>query len=304
MDALLKSIQRAVHDRGFNERVVAHRALGGGHGQRVIRIETSRGKSLVAKCVDAEEDDRLRAESNGLMALAESDMPIRVPQVWSITISGEYAVMLLELLEPARWNMVTDRAWCTFGRALALKGSQSPTPRYGWSRDNSIGATPQPNPWCDDWVEFNREYRIGFQLTLAEGTGQLTAKEGDVIRKVIDQLDRYIPRQPQPALLHGDLWPGNAHPFVEDGQVQIALIDPAVYVGDILADLAMMRLFRGFPESCLTAFDSAVLDREKSDTRQMVYQLYHALNHVNIFGAAYVEQTIGLARRILESPKA
>jgi fructosamine-3-kinase len=299
MEQLLESIQKSVDERGFGERIVAHRSLGGGHGQRVVLIELDNGRSLAAKCVDAEEDDRLNAEADGLVALSNQIMPLRVPQVWGVTRSGGAAVMLMELLEPARWNALTDRAWREFGLALADKEPAMRRPRYGWNRDNFIGATPQPNRWCDDWVEFNRVQRIGFQLALAEGTGALSTRDGDVIRRVMDRLDTFIPRHPEPALLHGDLWSGNAHPFVEDGQAQIALIDPAVYVGDIWADLAMMRLFGGFPESCLRAFEYAVADKDHAESRQMVYQLYHALNHVNIFGAAYVEQTIGLAKRLL-----
>ncbi len=299
MEQLLGSIQTCVDELGSAARIVAHRSLGGGHGQRVVRIDLDNGRSLVAKCVDSEEADRLEAEADGLQALSNQHISIRVPRVWGVTRSGGNAVMLMELLEPARWNALTDRAWREFGLALALKKPAKRRPRYGWDRDNFIGATPQPNRWCDDWVEFNREQRIGFQLALAEGTGALSTRDGDVIRRVLDRLDSFIPRHPEPALLHGDLWSGNAHPFVEDGQAQIALIDPAVYVGDIWADLAMMRLFGGFPEPCLRAFEYAVADKDRAETRQMVYQLYHALNHVNIFGAAYVEQTIGLAKRLL-----
>jgi protein-ribulosamine 3-kinase len=160
--------------------------------------------------------------------------------------------------------------YAALGRMLAALHRQT-GPRFGWHRDNYIGLSPQLNGWCDDWSEFWRERRLGPQA----------ARAGVRIN-----MDRIELHQPQPSLLHGDLWSGNAG-FTPEGPV---VYDPAVYYGDREADLAMTELFGGFPRAFYDAYNEVLPLAEGYERRKHVYNLYHLLNHLNLFGAGYLGQ--------------
>jgi fructosamine-3-kinase len=115
------------------------------------------------------------------------------------------------------------------------------------------------------------------------------------VERVIGRLETLIPQRPKPALLHGDLWSGNALTAVDEaGAQRIAVIDPACSYGDGWADIAMMKLFGGFPSHCLDAYAAEADDRDGLEARLAVYQLYHVLNHVNLFGRSYAGQAMAL----------
>jgi fructosamine-3-kinase len=165
--------------------------------------------------------------------------------------------------------------------------------RYGWHRDNYIGPTPQANGACDDWVRFWRERRLVPQLELAARRG-FSVDCGFLL----DGLEALLGHRPAPSLLHGDLWSGNAG--FDRGEPVI--YDPAVYYGDREADLAMTELFGGFPGEFYAAYEEALALPEEYARRKHVYNLYHLLNHLNLFGGGYlgqVQSTLGLLRRIL-----
>jgi fructosamine-3-kinase len=172
---------------------------------------------------------------------------------------------------------------------MLANAHRRPGPRFGWSRDNYIGSTPQANAWCDDWAEFWRDRRLRPQLELAASKGF------DVEMPSLHLLENH---EPQPSLLHGDLWSGNAG-FTAQGPV---VFDPAVYYGDREADLAMTELFGGFPREFYDAYRKEWPVDEGYARRKHLYNLYHLLNHLNLFGAGYlgrVRQTLGLLRRSL-----
>ena len=156
-------------------------------------------------------------------------------------------------------------------------------PRFGWHRDNWIGGTPQTNTWHDGWAGFFRECRIEPQLALARKNGYPLTFSSDLLRG----------HEPRPSLLHGDLWSGNAG-FIDEGPV---IFDPAVYYGDREADLAMTELFGGFPLEFYAAYEKAYPLDAGYEQRKHLYNLYHLLNHLNLFGSGYlaqVERTLGL----------
>lgn len=223
-----------------------------------------------------------------------------VPRVLGFSHDDDNAVLVLEYLPPARANPDT---WSRFADLLAefhLHEINSNTDEiYGFSRDNHLGSTLQVNTFCDDWVEFNALYRLGFQVRLNRDRGRLSRSDARLLEKLINRLDTLIPRNPRPSLLHGDLWSGNAHCTANaENTAEIALLDPACYIGDAIADIAMMQLFGGFPESVYEIHaellpDAAALYRERID----VYQLYHLLNHLFIFGSGYHHRVMSLARK-------
>lgn len=181
------------------------------------------------------------------------------------------------------------------GHQLAALHRQ-PRPYFGWHRDNAIGSTPQLNGRHDDWIEFWRERRLGFQLDLAGRNGHCGSlqRQGEQLRARLAGL--FEGYRPTPALLHGDLWSGNAA-SIADGQPVI--FDPAVYYGDREADLAMTELFGGFPERFYAAYREALPLEAGYASRRTLYNLYHALNHLNLFGSGYRAQAEGMIAQLL-----
>jgi len=156
--------------------------------------------------------------------------------------------------------------------------------RFGWATDNWIGLSPQQNGWSADWVEFFLEKRLKPQAARCG----LLAELPDV-RRILEG------HRPQASLLHGDLWSGNAG-FTAEGPV---IYDPAVYYGDRECDLAMTELFGGFPAEFYAAYRQAFPLPDGYATRKNLYNLYHLLNHLNIFGGGYLVQVkaaLGLLR--------
>lgn len=269
--------------------------ISGSGDQEVRRVTLGDESTRIIKSLPLPQRDRLDAEADGLRALARSGR-VTVPVCSPPVVVDQRAYLVMDEITPSR--LQSDDAWIAFGRSLAEHHGSCAESRYGWHRDNYIGQTPQTNTRCDDWVRFNADHRLGFQLSLAHQRGLLSASDQALLRLVIDRLDTLIPRNPRPSLLHGDLWSGNALPTVIHGRQCIALIDPGVSVGDGWADIAMMRLFGGFPPSCHKAYMDATRDRDQIEQRVLVYQLYHMLNHLNIFGDSYRGSVISIASQL------
>ena len=215
---------------------------------------------------------------------------IRVPIPITHGSAGEQCYLVLEHLElDSRGNSRL------LGEQLA-RLHRCEAQRFGFAQDNFIGTTPQPNPWTDDWVTFWREQRLGFQLRLAadNGYGGQLQSLGE---KLMDALPAFFANHtPQPSLLHGDLWSGN-HAFLADGTPTI--FDPAAYYGDRECDLAMTELFGGYPADFYAAYRATYPLDAGYATRRELYNLYHILNHANLFGGGYARQAEQLMQRLL-----
>jgi len=220
--------------------------------------------------------DAFAAEAAGLEALRPH---LRVPQVLERGVRNGKAFILLEHLELRRNG---DHA--ALGRMLAKLHRQT-APRFGWAHDNYIGLAPQQNGWCDDWAEFWVTRRMEPQLSMARDKGF------NVSMPSMHLLQNH---KPPPALLHGDLWSGNAG-FTAGGPV---VFDPAVYYGDREADLAMTELFGGFPKEFYRAYNEAFPLDAGYEKRKHLYNLYHLLNHLNLFGGGYLGQVKETLRRL------
>ena len=217
------------------------------------------------------------AEADGLRAIAAT-RTIRVPEPIVSGTTDSSAYLVLEWLDLGHRG---DGA--VLGEQLAaLHRHTSPT--HGWHRDNTIGATHQPNPPTPNGIEFLRDHRLGHML-------RLLADRGTVIPgadSLLDRLDDFFPAGPPPAsLLHGDLWAGNAS-FLGDGTPVI--FDPATHFADREADLAMSSLFGGFSPHFYDAYRSSYPPDQGHQQRQTLYQLYHILNHALLFGGGYASQ--------------
>jgi protein-ribulosamine 3-kinase len=234
------------------------------------------GERRFLKLNYARHADAFAAEADGLRALRAAG--VSAPQALQTGAAHGQAYLLLEYLE-----LTGRKDFAALGRMLAAAHRHA-GPSFGWQRDNYIGSTPQQNGWCDDWAQFWIERRLRPQLELAGEKGFHFAMPS---MKLLES------HRPQPSLLHGDLWSGNAG-FTAGGPV---VFDPAVYYGDREADLAMTELFGGFAPEFYASYQASFPLVPGYERRKHLYNLYHLLNHLNLFGSGYVAQveaTLGL----------
>ena len=265
-------------------------SLGGGCINQAWRISDGQ-QTFFVKVNAAARLPVFEAEAAGLAELAATGT-VRVPVPLGHGVTDEYAWLMLEYLPLVNSG---TQAMEKLGRSLAALHAL-PQKGFGWHRDNAIGATLQRNAYCNDWIQFWREQRLGFQLNLAARNGYTGAlqQQGEQLLTRLDGL--FVGHSPTPALLHGDLWSGNAGCTVEG---QPVVFDPAVYQGDREADLAMTELFGGFAESFYAAYREALPLTTGYPQRRTLYNLYHILNHLNLFGGGYLTQAERMIAQLL-----
>jgi len=176
-----------------------------------------------------------------------------------------------------------ERYWEELARLL-VGVHRCTRPAYGYDSDNFIGATPQDNGREESWPVFFRRHRLEPQRRLAEEAGLWRPSWNAPFDRLLEKLDQILPANPEASLVHGDLWSGNV---LVTARGEPVLIDPAVYYGHYEVDLAMARLFGGFSERFFEAYEEASPSEDNAGERVRVYNLYHLLNHVNLFGDAY-----------------
>ena len=262
----------------------------GGCIARCWRWETAAGP-LFVKQSDPAGLRMLEAERRGLEALREAGA-VRVPRPLATGIFQGGAFLALEWID---FVPVSPAAEERLGEQLAALHRHR-ADRHGFDHDNFIGSTPQANAWRDDWVVFLRDARLGFQLDLAarQGYGGRLQERG---RRLLDLLGVFFATyRPAPSLLHGDLWGGN---WGADAPGTPVIYDPAVYYGDREADVAMTRLFGGFGPRFHSAYVASWPLDQAAGTRRDLYNLYHVLNHLNLFGGSYRAQAESMIDRLL-----
>lgn len=217
------------------------------------------------------------AEAAGLEALRAVG-EVRVPQVFGVGAADGESWLEIERL--ALESPSSDTA-ARFGVQLARLHRHTGE-AYGWHRDNTIGATPQINDWSDDWVDFFRRHRLGHQVSLAADNGYDLRAAGKRLSERLPEI--FADYEPAASLTHGDLWAGNWGSV--DGEPVI--FDPAVYYGDRESDIAMTMLFGGFGREFYRAYEKEWPMDAGHEKRVKLYQLYHVLNHLNLFGSPYL----------------
>jgi fructosamine-3-kinase len=266
------------------------RTLGGGCINRAVTLSDGNASWFV-KLNRADQLDMFEAESQGLAELAAA-RAIRVPRPLCTGTAGADAYIVLEHVDLGGRREAGGGVRA--GRELAAL-HRTVRPRFGWDRDNTIGSTPQRNGEETDWVRFWRERRLGSQLALAarNGYGGRLQARGE---RLLETFAALIDHDPVPSLLHGDLWGGNLGYDREGAPV---IFDPAVYYGDREADLAMTELFDGFGEDFYAAYRDAWPLSHGYPVRRTLYNLYHILNHLNLFGGGYLGQAHSMIDRLL-----
>ncbi len=253
--------------------------LGGGSINNAYRIGDDSGRFFV-KTNRARLLDMFEAEEAGLRALHESGA-ITVPEPLISGRHGAESYLVMSYLELS--GQPDSRG---FGEAMAAL-HRCGTERFGFERDNTIGSTPQLNQWSDDWIDFWCKQRLGYQLDLARDNG-FGLRLYDLGQELAERLEGFFSDyRPVPSLLHGDLWSGNWGGLPGGEPV---IFDPASYYGDREADLAMMELFGSPGRGFFAAYDAAWPIDPGYATRKTLYNLYHILNHANLFGAGYARQ--------------
>ena len=253
-------------------------------------LRTASGKEYFLK--SGAESDMYRCEANGLKELALAK---------SIRVAGVAAVgRNFILTEYIRRGTANDNFFVQFGRELArMHRYQSDS--FGFYENNYIGNNPQINMPDEkertDWVDFYFNKRLLYQFKLAEKNGYATPS----LRSGMVHLEKTIGSilsnsMEPPCLLHGDLWAGN---FICDEKGCAVLIDPAVYYGHREADLAMTKLFGGFPRIFYDSYQSEYPLKPEWEYREGLYKLYHVLNHLNLFGRSYLHEAESILRSYL-----
>ena len=299
MEKLYHSLEELVKEMfGDGTHIVRMDRVHGGDINDAYRVSLSSGNPVFVKTNTRKNLKFFLTEARGLRALGSSG-EVGVPKILGAGTDEARGVsfLALEYIESAPR---IDSYWETFGHELARmhraeclsfvadadeqEKKEKRGLRYGFLEDNFIGASPQKNQPKAKWTDFYRECRLLPQITMAEGyLGRNLRKKAD---RLLERLDSYL-REPEfPSLLHGDLWGGNML-CGPDGKAWI--IDPAAYVGDYETDLAMTQLFGSLPARFYAAYSEVnPIDREGYAERKKLYDLYHLLNHLNLFGRSYL----------------
>ena len=285
-----KEIDKALSQAlGKPFRVRAAQPLGGGCINESFLLEGTSAK-LFLKRNRAELLPMFEAEAAGLEEIRKSGT-LRVPAPIATGTDAYGSWLALELIA---FGAPSPETSTLLGERLAAM-HRCTTPEFGWSRNNHIGTTAQVNSWTDDWVGFFAGQRLTPQLKLAAENGACPGlvSAGE---RLIERLPVFFHNyQPAASMLHGDLWAGN---WAADSRGEPVIFDPAVYFGDREADLAMTELFGGFDDRFYQSYRGCWDIDPGYTTRKVLYNLYHVLNHFNLFGGGYADQARDMIDRL------
>lgn len=265
--------------------------VSGGDINRAYALELSDGTMVFMKANSKKNAGFFSAEAEGLSAIRQTET-VRSPEVLAIGTEEDSSFLLLEYIRPGRSRRTSSEE---LGIGLARMHQADTAPfveggKFGFLHDNYIGAGAQINTPKETWIDFFTECRLRPQLDRA--SRYFSTEERKKTDAFLNRVSRYLDEPAYPSLLHGDLWGGN---YMIDADGSPWLIDPAAYVGHAEADLAMTELFGGFDRTFYDAYrNTAGIDPGYRDRRDL-YNLYHLLNHLNLFGSGY----LGSVRSIL-----
>jgi fructosamine-3-kinase len=271
--------------------IVQATPVGGGDISQAVRLRLAGGETVLVKWQTRPVPGLFTAEQQGLELLRSAGV-LRVPRVLACheATTTVPAFIALEWLDTTAKSAHSATA---LGHGLAALHRHTAA-RFGLDHDNFIGANPQPNRPTTDWVTFFREQRLGFQMELARRNGFLSKARAQRLEQLLARLEEWLPAQPPASLLHGDLWGGN---WLTTAAAEPVLIDPAVYYGHREAELAFTELFGGFPNAFYAAYhETWPLDPGYTERKEL-YNLYHLMNHLNLFGEGYGGSVDAVLRR-------
>ena len=264
--------------------------VSGGSINQAYRIDMG-VDALFVKLHDVQHMAMFEAEAAGLQALREAKV-VRVPEVYTCACDDSYSWLVMEYITLGSHNSVSEKL---FAQQLAAM-HRCTGELFGWFRNNTIGSTPQINTATSDWINFYRAHRLAYQLQLANQHGFPISLQDKGERLLGDLHVFFEGYEASPSLLHGDLWSGN---HAVDSAGSPVIFDPAVYYGDRETDIAMTELFGGLSSDFYAAYHEAYPLHEGYKVRKTLYNLYHILNHANLFGVSYVRQAETMMDQLL-----
>jgi fructosamine-3-kinase len=286
-DALREKIADAV---GSSITIKSFLPTGGGCINATGTLITS-GGNFFLKWNDREAyPNMFEHEAAGLMLLRKA-APLHVPEVITFDTTDKHQYLVLENIRSAPR---VDIYWEELGRGIATLHKASAS-RFGLDHDNFIGSLVQTNTHSNSWVEFFIKQRLEIQLSLMKENGYGYPKIESQFHALYGKLPDLLPED-VPNLLHGDLWSGNV---MVNQHGQPCIIDPAVYYGNNEVDLAMTRLFGGFPSEFYEAYQEVTPLADGFQERCEIYNLYPLMVHVNLFGVSYLSQVQGILDRFI-----
>ncbi|MFN3925735.1 MAG: fructosamine kinase family protein [Pseudanabaenaceae cyanobacterium] len=266
-----------------------YQPVGGGCINQTYCLTNNRYRFFV-KINTADRLEMMRAEYLALHELRNTNT-IAVPTPICLGASAQHTFLVLEWLELK--NSRRDQDWQLLGKQLAQLHRVTSRYGFGWHMHNTIGVTPQINTWEKDWQTFWIEHRLKPQLEMARRKGYYPRISTQKLLAVIPYFFQNY--QPLPSLVHGDLWSGNLS-FCEG---QPVIFDPALYYGDREVDIAMTELFGRLPQAFYQSYNDHFPLDAGYPMRRSLYNLYHILNHYNLFGGIYAFQADALMAKIV-----
>lgn len=267
-------------------------SVSGGCINETLLLSLSNGERVFVKHNNQPPPDFFRREAEGLRLLGRAQGP-RVPKVLGLPNQPNPRFLILEYVDE---GSAGGDFYERFARALAGLHHMSHE-FYGLDHDNFIGSTVQKNKPETDPIVFFREHRLRFQQRLARERGLLPSNVDHRLDRLCDKLNLLLKVDGErPALLHGDLWSGN---YFADSNGEPCIFDPAAYFGLREADLAMTELFGRLPQRFYDAYHEAFPLNPGYEDRKKIYNLYHLLNHVNLFGSSYLSSVKSVVNRFV-----
>ena len=275
-------IERTIQNNLGTERSIsAVRRVSGGCIAEAFQLTLDDRTNLFVKVSKGQGDD-LRAEASGLEALRATNT-LAIPPVIASQTDDSTSILILEWIQS---SSPQREFWSRFGHQLALLHlANDSVEQFGFSHNNFIGLTNQLNHWKNHWLEFFAEFRLAFQGDLALKQGLIETSQRRELDRLIEKLPRLlVSDRMSPALLHGDLWSGN---FLCNADQTPVIFDPAVYFGHHECEFGITTLFGGFDSAFYEAYHDIIPKDDGTSERVEIYQLYHLLNHLNLFGRSY-----------------
>lgn len=287
LENIVKQIQNTTGHRLGNHRFTS---ISGGCINSAYQLQTSE-HSYFIKLNKPQLLSMFEAEARGLEDMRALHC-VRVPQVICHGQADGHSYLVLEYI---KLGSLRGQANQLLGKQLAHL-HQHTQPFFGWHIDNTIGSTPQFNNREQNWLAFWQRHRLDQQLkfTTENGFGSQLKDKG---QRLSNNLHHFFEGySPSPSLLHGDLWGGNA---ASDPEGNPVIFDPACYYGDRETDIAMTELFGGFGNEFFAAYQAEYPLDSGYKVRKILYNLYHILNHVNLFGSGYLGQAESMIEQLL-----
>ncbi len=291
------SLEGALHALfGESTKIIKKERIAGGDINEACGLDLSDGSRIFMKYNAKRNLSFFTAEAAGLSAIAKTGV-MGTPRILCSGTDQEDGGCSFLLMEFITGGKAVKNYWETFARELAAMHKAGTAGlvsggNYGFAKDNYIGAGKQSNTACDSFVDFFREYRLKPQFKRA--AAYFDERDSEKIAALLEHLGDILVEPEHPSLLHGDLWAGNV---IRGNDGKAWLIDPAVYVGHAEADLAMTELFGGFPAAFYSAYKEAAPLQSGYENRRDLYNLYHLLNHLNLFGRGYLSSVRGIVER-------